>query len=555
MNRQSTPGTPGCPDKPRKPRSRRRAKDAPTHVRTVALRPTPAQRSMIDLRLTVGVRFYNACLNEMHRRIAAVRSDPGYPVAVAMAKGPDRNRAFQTLEMTHRFTETAAMSHASSLRVTWLRQHILAQEAQVLGRRAFTALRRWQLGLGGRPRYKTSRKGLRSLSAKDLNGALHPVHQGGQVMGFQWGRDHRIAFAAPKPTGRRGREQRAERSQVEDLILTGKVLSAKIVKTVIGGRTTYRAQLTCDGPRPQRHPVGIQVVSFDLGPSVNAVVTATAGPDGTLIPTTATRQLLAPQLTDSANELRRMQRHLDRQHRAGSPACFHPDGRHIARRCHWHHRSKRAERTSSAIAELHRTRAAYRKTSHGQMLNSVLVHGSTIHTEKLNYTAWQKTWGRSVRDRAPGLLVEMGRSKAESAGGGLYEYSTYTTRLSQACLCGAIKKKPVSQRVHRCDCGITSQRDLFSAFLGLFMHRTADPDHPDTLVDTLDLDQANKAWTAAPEIEWMPKPSNNTAPPKQRGQVRPSRRSMARITKRRHAASDRAVRQKVEQPHVTALAA
>jgi hypothetical protein len=66
-----------------------------------------------------------------------------------------------------------------------------------------------------------------------------------------------------------------------------------------------------------------------------------------------------------------------------------------------------------------------------------------------------------VRDRAPGLHVVMMRRKAESAGGDrLYELSTKTSALSQTCLCGNRKKKPLSQRVHRCECGIKEDRDL-----------------------------------------------------------------------------------------------
>ena len=96
-----------------------------------------------------------------------------------------------------------------------------------------------------------------------------------------------------------------------------------------------------------------------------------------------------------------------------------------------------------------------------------------------------------MRDRAPGLLVEILRRKAESAGvEGLYQFSPFTTALSQTCLCGEKKKKPLSQRVHRCECGITEDRDLFSAFLGQFVSETEGSDQ-------LDL-QAARQGLAAP---------------------------------------------------------
>ena len=130
---------------------------------------------------------------------------------------------------------------------------------------------------------------------------------------------------------------------------------------------------------------------------------------------------------------------------------------------------------------------------HGALANRLFTHGADIACEKLDYVAWQKNFPRSVRDRAPGLLVEMMRRKADSASGDrLYEYNPKTTALSQTCLCGNRQKKPLSQRVHRCGCGITEDRDLFSAYLGLHVHRDADG------LDRLDLEAANQGRCCQP---------------------------------------------------------
>jgi len=141
------------------------------------------------------------------------------------------------------------------------------------------------------------------------------------------------------------------------------------------------------------------------------------------------------------------------------------------------------------VGELHRRRAAHRKTLHGALANRLFAHGADIACEKLDYVAWHKNFPRSVRDRAPGMLVEMIRRKAASAGGDrLFEYNTYSTALSQTCLCGDRKRKPRSQRVYRCGCGIKEHRDLFSAYLGLHVRRDADG------LDRLDLEAANTGW-------------------------------------------------------------
>src|SRR5262245_4391978 len=185
-------------------------------------------------------------------------------------------------------------------------------------------------------------------------------------------------------------------------------------------------------------------------------------------------ETLADAIRLDTMRLRRTQRHLDRQHRAGSPACFDRDGVHTTGRCGWR-RSAAAQQTAIRVAELHRRLAGHRKTLHGALANRLLSCGTEIACERLDYVSWQKNFPRSVRDRAPGLLVDMLRRKAESAGGQLlYEYSPRTTALSQTCLCGNRRKKPLSQRVHRCACGIREDRDLFSAYLGLHVRTEVD---------------------------------------------------------------------------------
>ena len=51
---------------------------------------------------------------------------------------------------------------------------------------------------------------------------------------------------------------------------------------------------------------------------------------------------------------------------------------------------------------------------------------------------------------------------------------------------GTIKKKKLSERYHRCGCGVIAQRDLYSAFLARFVKK-----------DYLDAQQACASWKAA----------------------------------------------------------
>jgi putative transposase len=511
-----------------KVRARQRPKGAPTHVRSWPLRPNPGQCRDIQTRFFTGVRVYNAVLGEFIGRSRAMKCDPAWRAAQQLARRTKderaaRRAAFAAVQQAHSFSVDAAQSFASALRQSWVGEHLPAQETQNLGVRAFDAVKQWHLGRKGKPRFKSTRRGLHSLAAKDGHGALRPkTDAAGHLVGLQWGAGFVVAIAAPATTGRRGREQQAELAEIQALIAAGKVRSTRIVRAVIGGRDTYRMQLVMDGHPTRRHPVGDGRVSFDLGPSQIAV--AIERSDGTWA---GWVQPLADRIRLNTVRLRRGQRRLDRQHRARSPACFHADGTHQAGRCDWE-RSHTAKRTAAGVAEQQRRLGEHRKTLHGALANRLFGHGADVACEKLDYVAWQKNFPRSVRDRAPGMLVQMMRRKAASAGGDrLYEFSTKTTALSQTCLCGNREKKLLSQRVHRCGCGIKEDRDLFSAYLGLHVRRQVDGS------DRLDLEAANHGWLLhRHDVDRRRGPV--AAVSNRRGRRHPpSRRSVARIKARR----------------------
>lgn len=517
----------GAPDVVVEPRvrARKRPKDAPTHVRSWPLRPTPAQQQAVEVRFDTGRRVYNAVLAEMLARSRAVKSDPAWAAATGMPKTTEqdraqRNKALSAVCAVHGFTAFAANTFASSLRRSWVREHLLAQETQNMGKQAFGAVQDWHWGRKGKPRFKPARRGLHSLSCSDGHGALRPkTDPAGRLLGLQWGNGFLLGAASAAVGGRRGKEQQAELTEIETLIEAGKVLYTRIVRTVIAGRPTYRMQLVVDGKPPVRHCVGDGRVSFDLGPSQIAVVVERG--DGSW---SGWVEPLAEQMRLDTTRLRRVQRHLDRQHRAGSPPCFNPDGTHKKHCCYWL-RSKAATETVNRVAEQQRRMAEHRKTLHGRLANQLFAHGTQVRCEKLNYVSWQKNFPRSVRDRAAGLLVEIMGRKAESAGGAkLYEYSPYTTALSQNCLCGKKEKKPLDQRVHRCGCGIQEDRDLFSAYLGLHVHEDEDG------CDRLDLQAANHGWLRRQDVGVRRNPVKKQQPCKRRGRRHPpSRRSVARI--------------------------
>lgn len=405
---------------------------------------TPSQRRKATARFNAGAALYNAALREALDRATAMRVDPRWAKARTLPKDdPDRKRLFNEARVLAGFDKYALASFGSQLRVGWIRDGVAAQEAQELAVRAYRAVAEWVYGPRGRPRFKSMRRGIRSMASKDGNGAIRLAGTGRHV---QWGR----GFVAPLIVDPANPVHAHGFAAIDE----DRVLAVRVVRRQIRGRTYFDAQLVCDGRPLSRYPVGNGSVGLDLGPSTVAVVSD----HGAFLET------FCVGLDANQAEVRRLQRKLDRQHRAGSPDCFDGAGRHRNGRCVWA-RSGAAQATVGRLVEAHRRKAEHRKTLHGNLTNRVLAQGSTVHVEKLSKVPWQKRYGRSVAHRAPGMFESTLSRKAVNAGGTVIGINPYLGRLSQTCVCGVIVKKPLSLRVHVCGCGVRAQRDVWSAFL------------------------------------------------------------------------------------------
>jgi transposase len=258
-----------------------------------------------------------------------------------------------------------------------------------------------------------------------------------------------------------------------------RVKYVRLVRRKIRGQNRFYVQLICEGV-PYHKPknrIGNGEVGLDIGPSTIAAVGDSAA---FLVP-------LCEEVIRNHRTIRRLQRKLDRQRRANNPQNFLSNGQIKPGPKQWV-KSNRQRQTENRLAELFRREAAHRKTLHGQLANRILAMGRIIKTEKLSYRAMQQLYGKSVGVRAPSMFLAILRRKAESAGGKVIEFSTYRTKLSQVCHgCGAVKKKPLSLRIHSCECGVEMQRDLYSAFLARFVGDDG----------SLHADLARAAWSGA----------------------------------------------------------
>jgi len=425
------------PSRPRSHTPRGRAR-TPSFIAEVPLRAPVRDARRLNVRLEAARQMYNACLGEALRRARLLSERRAYQQARRVPQGEERTQAFRSVRHSVAFSDAALQRYAVRLRQEAFREHLDVHVAQRLASRAFAAVNAWLLGQRGRPRFKGYRQ-------------LDTVEGKSNHAGIRWRDDHVEWFGLHLPAVIDSRDP------VIAQALNHRVKFVRLVRRKMKGRDRFFAHLVCDGVpyRKPHHRIGPGEVGLDLGPSTIAAV----GEDAAFL------ERFCDAVVRRHRTIRRLQRQLDRQRRANNPENFLPDGRVKPGPKRWR-LSNRQRQTQDQLAELLRREAAHRKTLQGQMANRVLALGRVVKMEKISYRAFQRQYGRSVSVRAPGMFVAILRRKAASAGGRVIEFPTRPTKLSQVCHgCGTVQKKPLSQRVHACACGVEMQRDLYSAFL------------------------------------------------------------------------------------------
>lgn len=257
-----------------------------------------------------------------------------------------------------------------------------------------------------------------------------------------------------------------------------RVKYVRIKKVLIRGKYKYYAQLILEGrppEKPNRH-IGIGSVGLDIGTQTIAVSSSKK----------VKLLELCPAVENIEKEKRKLQRKLDRQKRANNPDNFNKDGTvKKGIKLKWV-KSKRYIKTQNKLREVYRRQAAVMKQSHEELSNYIISLGDRILVETMNYKALQarakkttknkkgkfnckKRFGKSLANKAPSMLLSILNRKLKYYGKSLLEINTKKVKASQYNhFTGKYKKKKLSQRWNYFNVNdkvIKIQRDLYSSFL------------------------------------------------------------------------------------------
>lgn len=422
------------------------------------------EREML-VRLELARQLFNACLGEALRRLDLMRESLAYARARAMPKAlgkkPNKERAaaFAALRHAFGFTSDAISAFGTQCKneAKWndgrarTDPRLGAHECQRIAERAFTAAEMYAFGVRGRPRFKGKTRPLHSLEGKSAGSSVCWNAGAGCL---EWGGLRLAALLPPD-----GRDPWLEQG------LRARTKFARVVWRIVRGERRWFVQLAQEGLAPLKYQtIDGGLVGLDVGPSTVAVYSEQGAG---LAP-------LAPEVAQPWALSRRLQRSMDRSRRSTNPQCFNTNGT-WKRGAKVEVRSKRYEQLRQALAETERVLEARRKRSHGTLANRILACGNVLQGEKLSYTAFQKSFGRSTKVRAPGSLMALLRRKAERAGGELRELDTWSLKLSQYDhTTNTCTKKALSERWHVLGDGSgVVQRDMYSAFLAAVADQSA----------------------------------------------------------------------------------
>ena len=456
--------------------AKQKRETTPSFIVELPLRASTEDGRSLGVRLRAWNDLYNATLGDLLRRLDLMRERkqwkrlrdlprtirvPDKTGGTKTIKNPEVAEGYAAIREEFRLSKTEAEIFATACKnACWIKDHMTANETQVVATRAWRAVEPYMFGKKGRPEFSPLR------DAASMEGKSNKA-------GIRW------RPTTDPTTGRvlagtvewSGLSLKAIIDTNDDWLVAGlqaRTKYVRLVKKEIRGDVLWFAQLVQEGLSPRKRPVVEGTVAFDAGPSMIAVVseaTPTAEAAAEILP-------LCPGVVQPWKEIKRLQRAMDRSRRATNPDNYNPDGtvRKLkpGQRRTWE-RSEGYKALAAELRECERVLSEERRRSHGETKNKVLSQGNIVKAEKISYKAWQKMFGRSSKVRGIGSLVSMIRTGAERDGGELHEFGTRKTRLSQYDhTTDDYQKKPLSLRVHALRDGSGEiQRDLYSAFLAL----------------------------------------------------------------------------------------
>ena len=423
----------------------------PSFIIELPIRVSDSESQTILRKLEFARQLHNATLGTALGQLQQLRQDRDWKKACLMPKGKERTNLFRSLDRKYRLTEYDLHAVIAKHRQASGRKTELGiNETQKIATRVFQAVNRYKLGLGGRPRFKSARRGLRSIEGKtNKTGLKFNIEK--SIL--SWCKHDYRVIIDPKDDYIREAFLKEDASQGYKTIKY-----CRLVRKTIKGKNRFYLQVVLEGLAPVKHIYASteERLSIDPGPQTIAVFSQLW----------AGKIQVAPRARVDEKRIRCLQRSMDRSLRQNNPDCYESNG--VLKKGSELKRTKSYEKRVQCLKECHRKASATRRCEHGQLINLLLSVGGEIRIEKNNWKAFQRGhFGKSLGKSGLSGFIEQLKSKAESAGLKVVEVKPYKLKLSQYDpYTEEYRKKGLNERWHRLGQSTEwIQRDVMSALL------------------------------------------------------------------------------------------
>ncbi|MCY6485334.1 transposase [Clostridium aestuarii] len=449
------------------------------------------QEDIINKRLEIGRKIYNACLNELFKRYRTMEQSKVYRKEwknlreinkdIDNCKKDDKkkvklekkklliNKDLRDIKKKFKlYTPKSSKFKEALLRSVYVpmqhyfKKHIQQEITDKIADRAVETFYKYMYDGYGKPQFK---KFGEFNSIENRRNSCGIIFKGNII---KWGK-LKIPIVCRKND-----------IYVQTALGKDKVKYSRIVRKFVRGKYKYYVQLILEGVPPSKlnkDTISKGSVGIDIGTQTIAICSKKV----------VKLLELSPEIQNIDKERKRLLMKLKRSRRATNASKYNKDGTlNENNKDNWI-KSNHYIKTQLQLREMYRRQADIRRQSHNKLAKYILSLGDTVYVETMNYKALQrkakktiinkktgkcnrrKRFGKSIGNKAPSMLLDILDNKLKYQNKELIKINTWKVKASQynhinqKCV-----KKAINERwkvLNYKGKEIKIQRDLYSAFL------------------------------------------------------------------------------------------
>ena len=417
--------------------------------------------SVLDKLEKTARAVYNDCLNECLKRYHKLIHDKEYQKLLKAYKTSnnkkDLNKQLNDIALSYGYSEYSMHEYVKYVK-QYYNNTLGIDECQKLATRAYKAVEKLRYHQADKVNFK-SRYDFISIEGKSCRSKLHYNEN---ICAISYGKyKYKLKIK---------RKDIYAQQALLDI-----VKYVRIYPKTIRGKRRWFVQLILKGTPPgknRQYGNSSKVQGIDIGTSTIAVVS-----------NDKTEMIeLAPNCKENEHKIKVLSRKLDRSRRANNPDNYNNDGA-ITKGKHKWYKSKNYIKIQAKLKDEYRKLSVKRKQSHEILANQIIAESTDIRVEKMNFKGLQKRslkttinkngkinskkrYGKTIKNRAPGMLLSIIDRKLKYKNLELKKIDTFQVKASQYNpIDGTYKKKQLKDRLVKLDEEIIVQRDLLSAYI------------------------------------------------------------------------------------------